>query len=78
VTVFPDANKMYLNTDLLRQEPAKPDFLSPHVRLSAFGAFKWVCHICCDPLDRTQKARLPEVEDQLALPACPRRPFPER
>jgi cysteine synthase A len=77
VTVFPDDNKKYLSTDLLRQEPAKPDFLSPQVRLTAFGAFKRVCHTCCDPLDCTQKERLPEAEDILALPACPRRPCTE-
>jgi cysteine synthase A len=77
VTVFPDDNKKYLSTDLLRQEPAKPDFLSPHVRLTAFGAFKRVCHTCCDPLDCTQKERLPDIEDVMALPPCPRRPCPE-
>jgi cysteine synthase A len=74
VTVFPDDNKKYLSTDLLRQEPTKEDFLAPHVRLDAFGAFKRVCHTCCDPLDCTQKERLPEVEEVLALPPCPRRP----
>jgi cysteine synthase A len=77
VTVFPDDNKKYLSTDLLRQEPRREDFLAPHVRLDAFGAFKRVCHTCCDPLDCTQKERLPEAEEALALPPCPRRPCSE-
>ncbi len=49
VTVFPDDNKKYLSTDLLRKEPLKDDFLSPDVELSDFQAYKRVCYTCCDP-----------------------------
>jgi len=33
VTVFPDDNKKYLSTDLLRTEPAKPGFIQPELKL---------------------------------------------
>lgn len=35
-TVFADDNKKYLSTDLVRDEPKKPDYLSPHVELFGF------------------------------------------
>ena len=35
----------------LGDEPVKPEFLSPHVELQGFGAFKRVCRTCCDPGD---------------------------
>lgn len=47
-TVFPDDNKKYLSTDLLKKEPVKPDFISPGVELLSYSAHKRVCHICCD------------------------------
>ena len=31
VTVFPDSNKKYLSTDLVKEEPLKEDFISPDV-----------------------------------------------
>ena len=34
VTLFPDSNKKYLSTDLLRNEPVKPDHWTPHVGAS--------------------------------------------
>ena len=40
VTVFPDDNKKYLSTDLLRDEPVKPSFLSPHIDLKGFTVFQ--------------------------------------
>jgi cysteine synthase A len=49
VTVLADDNKKYLSTDLLREEPAKPGFLSPRIKLARFRAFKRVCQTCCDP-----------------------------
>jgi len=49
VTVFPDDNKKYLSTDLLRQETLKKGFLSQDVQLIKYQAFKRVCHTCCDP-----------------------------
>jgi cysteine synthase A len=51
VTVFPDSNKKYLSTDLLREEPVKPGHRSPHVRLLGFRAMNRVCEVCFDPTD---------------------------
>ena len=48
VTVFPDDNKKYLSTDLLRNEPMKEGFLSTDVKLLSFRAFKRVCYTCWD------------------------------
>ena len=45
-TVFPDDNKKYLSTDLLRDEPVKPHHLSPGVTLLAFRALSRVCNAC--------------------------------
>jgi cysteine synthase A len=71
VTVFPDDNKKYLSTDLLREEPVRDGFLSPSVTLTGFGAHKRVCHTCCDPVDCVEEATL--RDDGLMLPPCPRR-----
>lgn len=46
VTVFPDSNKKYLSTDLLRDEPVKTDHLAPHVALHGFTALSRVCRTC--------------------------------
>ncbi len=54
VTVFPDDNKKYLSTDLLREEPVKPGYLSPEVELLDVRAHKRVCHTCCDLYDCDQ------------------------
>jgi cysteine synthase A len=48
VTVFPDDNKKYLSTDLLRDEAVKPDYLSQEIELTGFTASDWVCSVCCD------------------------------
>lgn len=40
VTVFPDSNKKYLSTDLLRDEPVRAGYLSPRVSLSHFEAVR--------------------------------------
>jgi len=48
VTVFPDSNKKYLSTDLVREEPAREDYLTPEVELTAFRAFNRVCYVCVD------------------------------
>jgi cysteine synthase len=32
VTVLSDSNKKYLSTDLLRQEPVRSHYLSPHIQ----------------------------------------------
>lgn len=40
VTVFPDDNKKYLSTDLMRAQAAGNKFLSPRVKLKGFGVVK--------------------------------------
>jgi cysteine synthase len=45
-TVFADDNKKYLSTDLLRDEPEKPDYLSTAVTLTTFRALSRVCRAC--------------------------------
>ena len=40
VTVFPDDNKKYLSTDLMREQAEGPLFLSPRVVLKGFGVVK--------------------------------------
>jgi cysteine synthase A len=51
VTVFPDDNKKYLSTDLLRDEPKRDGYLSPDVELTGFHAFNRVCATCSGLLD---------------------------
>ena len=46
VTVFPDSNKKYLSTDLLREEPVKEDYLAPEVDLKCYRSLKRVCDFC--------------------------------
>jgi cysteine synthase len=75
VTVFPDDNKKYLSTDLLRAEPSRPGFLAPEVRLLGVRAFKRTCYNCCRPEEcAAAAARLGESE--FALPFCPWRAHP--
>ena len=72
VTVFPDDNKKYLSTDLLRDEPVKETYQAPCIQLKEVQAFKRVCHTCCDPqecLAASTGALAPEDH----LPHCPRR-----
>jgi cysteine synthase A len=47
-TVFADDNKKYLSTDLLRDEPVQPGFLTPDVELLSFRSFGRVCRTCFD------------------------------
>jgi cysteine synthase A len=72
VTVFPDSNKKYLSTDLLRDEPAKDEHLNTRVNLLGFRVFKRVCYTCCDPVDCVQSGSL-GLDDEGTLPPCPRR-----
>jgi len=73
VTIFPDDNKKYLSTDLLREEPLKEGFLAPDVELLGFRAFKRVCHTCCDPDECAGEEELEPIEEGDAMPECPRR-----
>jgi cysteine synthase A len=43
VTIFCDDNKKYLSTDLLRNEPVKPDYVSPEIELTGYEAFPRAC-----------------------------------
>jgi len=71
-TVFPDDNKKYLSTDLLREEPIGDGFMTPHVELLGFRAIKRVCKTCCDPDECSASGALDYSEEAL-LPPCPRR-----
>ena len=51
VTMLCDSNKKYLSTDLLRDEPVKPDHMSPHVELMGFTSYNRVCNMCFGPED---------------------------
>jgi cysteine synthase A len=46
VTVFPDSNKKYLTTDLLRTEPVRDGYLSPDVSIVGFRVLPRVCAMC--------------------------------
>lgn len=47
-TVFPDDNKKYLSTDLLKTENPRAGYLAPDVELISFEALKRVCYTCFD------------------------------
>jgi cysteine synthase A len=70
VTVFPDDNKKYLSTDLLKEEPVKENILSRDVKLLYFNAIKRVCHTCCEPENCIEALYKSE---SVRLPYCPRR-----
>jgi cysteine synthase len=42
-TIFCDSNKKYLSTDLLRDEPVRPGYLTPDVELEKYEAIKRLC-----------------------------------
>ena len=50
-TVFPDSNKKYLSTDLLREEPVKDDYLTPEVEFTGFRAYRGEYHTCCEQFE---------------------------
>lgn len=47
-TVFPDDNKKYLSTDLLRDEPVCEGYLTPDVELLSYRALGRVCNTCLE------------------------------
>jgi cysteine synthase A len=57
VTILPDSNKKYLSTDLLREEPVKPDHLSGRIELHGFTSFNRVCRTCFEPWERVEMSR---------------------
>jgi cysteine synthase len=46
VTVFPDDNKKYWSTDLLREEPCKESYLAPGIELLGLETFQRDCAFC--------------------------------
>lgn len=46
VTIFCDSNKKYLSTDLLRREPVRDDYESPHVEITGYTALSRTCVFC--------------------------------
>ncbi len=46
VTVFPDDNKKYLSTDLLREEPRKQSYLAPGIELLGLEMIQRDCAFC--------------------------------
>lgn len=70
-TVFPDDNKKYLSTDLLKEEPVQASFISKDVELTNFRSFKRVCHTCCDPENCLERNF--EGDPDVRLPYCARR-----
>ena len=50
VTLFPDSNKKYLSTDLLRKEPVRKGYLTPEIELVGFRATGRVCRMCSTPV----------------------------
>jgi cysteine synthase A len=46
VTIFPDSNKKYLSTALMREEPARSDYIAPEVRFVGYHAIGRVCDVC--------------------------------
>ena len=46
VTVFPDSNKKYLTTDLVREEAVREEYVSPAIELLGFEALPRVCAAC--------------------------------
>jgi len=72
VTVFPDDNKKYLSTDLLKTEPLESGYIAPRVRLSGFHAFKRVCHTCCEPLLCNTDLPSDVLSAERELIPCPR------
>jgi len=48
VTVFPDSNKKYLTTDLLREEPIGDEYVAADIQLTGFSVVARACATCCD------------------------------
>lgn len=55
VTFFPDSNKKYLSTALMREEPLKPGFITPEVEFVGFEVTGRSCAMC-------SPAELPRVD----------------
>ena len=78
VTVFPDDNKKYLSTGLLKEEPVRDHFLAPAIELLGYRSLKRVCHTCCDPADCAETPPPGYQGSFELLPHCPRPRAPRR
>ncbi len=78
VTVLCDDNKKYLSTDLLREEPVRAEFVTPHIELETCDAFKRVCYTCCDPAACSDGRATLDPDLAMAMPACPWKPCADR
>lgn len=68
VTVFSDDNKKYLSTDLMKEEPLKPGFLSPEVELKHYRTLSRAFPSCWDLVSCTEGG----CEDHAQERTCPR------
>jgi cysteine synthase A len=46
VTVFCDDNKKYLSTELMHEEPVKPEYKTPEIELLSVGTVGRACEFC--------------------------------
>jgi cysteine synthase A len=46
--LFADDNKKYLTTDLMRNEPAHPGYLTPEISLTGIRVLPRHCRMCLD------------------------------
>jgi cysteine synthase A len=51
VTTFSDSNKKYLSTDLMHEEPCRPEYLCNDIELTEFRVIRRVCKACKDYSD---------------------------
>jgi cysteine synthase A len=73
VTVFPDDNKKYLSTDLLKNEQIIKGFFSPHIELLEVKSLKRICYTCCDPEECPEDERISAANKMALPPDCPKR-----
>ena len=71
--MFSDDNKKYLSTDLLREEPVRPGYLTPEVGFETFRAWKRTCQTCCDPAECCEGLSLEKAPVGHPIPHCPRK-----
>ena len=61
-TIFPDDNKKYLSTDLLRDEPVKAQYVSPAIGLRGFRTLSRVCQACTAVREQPSPTLLPPLQ----------------
>jgi cysteine synthase len=71
-TVFPDDNKKYLSTDLMKKEPVKPGFLSPDIEITSITSLKRLCYVNCEYPD-CPESHYHEIDGDLIPKSCSKR-----